>query len=1243
MNIRILLLLPLLVLPRNAFALCAGPTGNEGDVQYSGVQHMMAYCNGANWISMGANAAIAFSGLTSGDFCTATSSTSIVCSTGSTGTGSVVLAASPSMTSPTVSSGGLTVTAGGITVSAGGANITGTVTGTTFSGSGASLTSIGTSNMSAITGTASSTTFLTGNGTWSAVTPTFSGLTSGDFCTASSSTAVVCSTASTGTGSVVLSASPTLTGTVAGASSTWTGNVGIGTATPTTNVSVYNANQSATLTNFTQALTNAGLNVMSGYTAGDYTPGIFWSTANNNPTLPKAGIWTQTSSSGSYLNFGTSNAYGTGITNQAMVIDYSGNVGIGTTTPGQALDVVGVIRATSSIIGPQGSANTAAITFNGDNGTGLFDISASSTLGFTAEGHEGMRLLVTGNVGIGTTAPGALFTVGNNAFEVNSSGNIVTTGSLTAGGIAYPTTNGTSGYFLQTNGSGTASWAAVTPTFSGLTSGDFCTASSTSAIVCSTGSTGTGSVVLSASPTLTGTVTGAASNWSGNVGVGLTSPVVAFQAGNTTNAAGIEPRSDGVNIDGVGAANYARIGGFYQTNSIPGAAIGLAAQGASGQQGAITFMTKIANDNTTQPSVKMVIDESGNVGIGTTNPASKLHVASANTTTQAVIAVSDSAAAAGNFAYLWSGWSGGTPNSPAMVWGLSNDLRFGTGTTDFAGTGFSEKMRITSSGNVGIGTTSPGLPLHVYGSDTAINVETTGGSFAYLQLTTPSSGNGYLIKNIATANGALDKSLYLYNSNGPIQFFANGAVAQTINTAGNVGIGNTSPATFMDIKGNNVSYIGQLRLAATDYDQITFYNSGALTANAANRLGYIFYDVANTTLNIDSEGTNKYLVLNPGGGNVGIGNASPSATLDVVTTNACCGNNGIGLTGNVADVGLGIKNTTAGGQDWRILSSGTGSGVGAGNFNIYDQSGGGTRFSITSGGNVGIGATSPAAKLDVVTGGGGHLYTSDYGCGAYGGIGGNSALTGCTNYALLTSGGDTYINRPTGANIQFREANATQMTILTGGNVGIGVASPDSNLEVSSGGATNVSINGTSANATLKFENSGTMEWQMFNDTANGNSIRITNGTNGAKLNQGDTLWSSVSDARLKTNVQSLPVLDRLGNFRAVTFHWKGAGMPAAPQLGVIAQELYPLFPEVVTKGSDNPNEAVTPLSPGAWTVKYELLGALALEGVKELKAAFDGDHDAIAKLKADNDNLRRRDDELERQITELRREVHAQ
>ena len=116
-----------LVTAPEALAACSSPAGNEGDVIYSSTFHVMQYCNSTTWVSMGSNSTTSFGTLTTNDFCTATNSTGIQCTTGYTGSGNVVLSSSPSLISPTVSSGGQSITAGGLTVSAGGAAITGTV------------------------------------------------------------------------------------------------------------------------------------------------------------------------------------------------------------------------------------------------------------------------------------------------------------------------------------------------------------------------------------------------------------------------------------------------------------------------------------------------------------------------------------------------------------------------------------------------------------------------------------------------------------------------------------------------------------------------------------------------------------------------------------------------------------------------------------------------------------------------------------------------------------------------------------------------------------------------------------------------------------------------------------------------------------------------------------------------------------------------------------------------------------
>jgi len=65
------------------------------------------------------------------------------------------------------------------------------------------------------------------------------------------------------------------------------------------------------------------------------------------------------------------------------------------------------------------------------------------------------------------------------------------------------------------------------------------------------------------------------------------------------------------------------------------------------------------------------------------------------------------------------------------------------------------------------------------------------------------------------------------------------------------------------------------------------------------------------------------------------------------------------------------------------------------------------------------------------------MIVGDPGCGTgFAGIG-FGALSGCNNYSLIGDGTNTYINRPTGGSIVFRENNGGQMTIASGGSVTI--------------------------------------------------------------------------------------------------------------------------------------------------------------------------------------------------------------
>jgi hypothetical protein len=178
-------------------------------------------------------------------------------------------------------------------------------------------------------------------------------------------------------------------------------------------------------------------------------------------------------------------------------------------------------------------------------------------------------------------------------------------------------------------------------------------------------------------------------------------------------------------------------------------------------------------------------------------------------------------------------------------------------------------------------------------------------------------------------------------------------------------------------------------------------------------------------------------------------------------------------------------------------------------------------------------------------------------------------------------------------------------------------------------GGTNLQTIGTAGQA-LKVNSSGTgLEWGsvggainvaneitvnssnyyiLFTNAASGNITSTNVATSKLYFNPSTgtvsaTNFNSLSDLQEKENVETLKnAVEMLANIRGVRFTWKETG---APSLGVIAQELLQVAPELVTRNEQ-----------GVHTVNYAGLNAILIEAMKDL-------HTQVQLLRTEIENLK--------------------
>jgi len=392
----------------------------------------------------------------------------------------------------------------------------------------------------------------------------------------------------------------------------------------------------------------------------------------------------------------------------------------------------------------------------------------------------------------------------------------------------------------------------------------------------------------------------------------------------------------------------------------------------------------------------------GNVGIGDTTPLALFTVGSGDlfrVDSSGRVQAPFGGSGAGNLAYSFVGDTG-----LGLYRAAANELRVQTAGID--------RVRVDSSGNVGIGTNAAATQLYVYHptSGPVVSLSGLGTNYRGVSIKGTSNVEQWFVGN----NNSNDFIVRLDGASDPVT---------VKNTSGNVGINNPSPGSKLDVKGTlrlsgaTSGYVGLApaanagstvyTLPSADGTVLTGYylksnGSGTLSwANPTDPTAFIndgntFGAVATPAvlgtndakdLAFETFGATR-MTIHKTTGNVGIGGAPAVARVDVFKSSSTVGEDGIGINVAVTDTSpdsSGINNT------YGINASGTKTGATAGTTNVY-----GGKFTATGTGNAGtvwsMGVRGDAAGASTI----GSYGVSNGSAVAYGTYG--SATTGTTTY-----------------------------------------------------------------------------------------------------------------------------------------------------------------------------------------------------------------------------------------------------
>ncbi len=638
-------------------------------------------------------------------------------------------------------------------------------------------------------------------------------------------------------------------------------------------------------------------------------------------------------------------------------------------------------------------------------------------------------------------------------------------------------------------------------------------------------------------------------------------------------------------------------------------------------------------------SERMRIDSSGKVGIGTASPANLLHVTSSGSTPFATQRDVNS----GGFAML-QGKMGDSASTTAghvytaLVAGIEDNTN-GAEDGYFAvevseGGSGSEKLRIKSDGNVGIGTTSPDTELTIVGgikvSQSALTDSIT------MSVNTSSS--------YAQTITLDDVGLTFDNNSGSrgYRFGNNGSERMRIDNSGNVGIGTTSPSSYEStarqlVVGSGSGSNGITIASASDGLSRLFFADGTsggqkydsfIAANhGASALLFGTGATGTEDMRIDSSG--RLLIgqtINSDGAAVQIdANSSGSTVYSLRVENSNTATdvyNGIRLIQGASGSAVGVMATggsTTGNASYRNVFH-----VGTQNATSLVLGTNDTeRMRINSSGNVGIGTTSPSNKLGIkVTSANSNerllnLYTSSTTAGAYVSIGAQYSETNALSNSEIRFGNEVLNNAPSFLAFATGDTSspAERMRIESTGDIRFNIANAaitagEVHTFTNAGRGNNLGLYTTGADQHFSID--------MWNHTGGScNQVQFRGGANGAvtgtitSTGNNATQYNTSSDYRLKENVAyTWDATSRLKQLKPVRFNWIDDDTNTLED-GFLAHEVSSVVPNAVRGEKDavyTEEEAFDDMHINAGDVKRQQLDhsklvPLLVKTIQELEA----------------------------------------